>query len=136
MIRRPPRSTRTYTLFPYTTLFRSPVRFAIDRAGMVGADGVTHQGSYDLTYLGCLPNFVIMAPSDEAELMHMVATACQIDDRPSPIRYPLGQALAIEMRARGPPLAIGKGRLVREGSKVAYHSTGHRLQPPPARAGA
>jgi 1-deoxy-D-xylulose-5-phosphate synthase len=104
-----------------------PVRFAIDRAGMVGADGVTHQGSYDLTYLGCLPNFVIMAPSDEAELMHMVATACQIDDRPSALRYPRGEALGIEMPARGTPLEIGKGRIVREGSKVAILALGTRL---------
>jgi 1-deoxy-D-xylulose-5-phosphate synthase len=105
-----------------------PVRFAIDRAGMVGADGVTHQGSYDLTYLGCLPNFVIMAPSDEAELMHMVATACRIDDRPSAIRYPRGEALGIEMPARGTALEIGKGRVIREGSKVAILSLGTRLQ--------
>jgi len=104
-----------------------PVRFAIDRAGMVGADGVTHQGSYDLTYLGCLPNFVIMAPSDEAELMHMVATACQIDDRPSALRYPRGEALGIEMPERGSPLEIGKGRILREGSKVAILSLGTRL---------
>ncbi len=104
-----------------------PVRFAIDRAGMVGADGVTHQGSYDLTYLGCLPNFVIMAPSDEAELMHMVATSCLIDDRPSAMRYPRGEALGIEMPARGTPIEIGKGRIVREGSKVAILSLGTRL---------
>jgi len=104
-----------------------PVRFAIDRAGMVGADGVTHQGSYDLTYLGCLPNFVIMAASDEAELMHMVATSCQIDDRPSALRYPRGEALGIEMPARGTPLEIGKGRIIREGSKVAILSLGTRL---------
>ncbi|GAB4226264.1 MAG: 1-deoxy-D-xylulose-5-phosphate synthase [Kiloniellaceae bacterium] len=104
-----------------------PVRFAIDRAGMVGADGVTHQGSYDITYLGCLPNFVIMAPSDEVELMHMVATACQIDDRPSAIRYPRGEATGIEMPARGTPLEIGKGRILREGSKVAILSLGTRL---------
>ena len=104
-----------------------PVRFAIDRAGMVGADGVTHQGSYDLTYLGCLPNFVIMAPSDENELMHMVATACQIDDRPSALRYPRGEALGLEMPARGSALEIGKGRIVREGSKVAILSLGTRL---------
>src|SRR5690606_40412765 len=96
-----------------------PVRFAIGRAGMVGADGVTHQGSYDHPAHGCLPNFVIMARSDEAELMHMVATACQIDDRPSAIRYPRGEARGIEMPARGTPLEIGKGRIVREGSKVA-----------------
>ncbi|NIA70130.1 1-deoxy-D-xylulose-5-phosphate synthase [Pelagibius litoralis] len=104
-----------------------PVRFAIDRAGMVGADGVTHQGSYDLTYLGCLPNFVLMAPSDEVELMHMVATACQIDDRPSAFRYPRGEALGLEMPDRGSPLEIGKGRIVREGSKVAILSLGTRL---------
>ncbi|MEQ8356430.1 MAG: 1-deoxy-D-xylulose-5-phosphate synthase [Kiloniellaceae bacterium] len=104
-----------------------PVRFAIDRAGMVGADGVTHQGSYDLTYLGCLPNFVIMAASDEVELMHMVATACQIDDRPSALRYPRGEALGIEMPARGTALEIGKGRIVREGGKVAILSLGTRL---------
>jgi 1-deoxy-D-xylulose-5-phosphate synthase len=94
---------------------------------MVGADGVTHQGSYDLAYLGCLPNFVIMAPSDEAELMHMVATACGIDDRPSAIRYPRGEALGIEMPARGTALEIGKGRIVREGGKVAILSLGTRL---------
>ena len=104
-----------------------PVRFAIDRAGMVGADGVTHQGSYDLSYLGCLPNFVIMAPSDEAELMHMVATSCQIDDRPSAMRYPRGEATGLEMPARGTPLEIGKGRILREGSKVAILSLGTRL---------
>ena len=104
-----------------------PVRFAIDRAGMVGADGVTHQGSYDLAYLGCLPNFVIMAPSDEVELMHMVATSCQIDDRPSALRYPRGEALGIEMPDRGTPLEIGKGRILREGSKVAILSLGTRL---------
>jgi 1-deoxy-D-xylulose-5-phosphate synthase len=104
-----------------------PVRFAIDRAGMVGADGVTHQGSYDLTYLGCLPNFVIMAPSDEAELMHMVATSCLIDDRPSALRYPRGEALGIEMPKRGTPIEIGKGRILREGSKVAILSLGTRL---------
>ncbi len=104
-----------------------PVRFAIDRAGMVGADGVTHQGSYDLTYLCCLPNFVIMAPSDEVELMHMVATSCQIDDRPSAMRYPRGESLGLEMPARGTPMEIGKGRIVREGTKVAILSLGTRL---------
>ena len=105
-----------------------PVRFAIDRAGMVGADGVTHQGSYDITYLGCLPGFVLMGPSDEAELMHMVATAVQIDDRPSAIRYPRGEGIGIELPARGTPLEIGKGRVVREGTKVAILSYGSRLQ--------
>ncbi|MEM7170204.1 MAG: 1-deoxy-D-xylulose-5-phosphate synthase [Pseudomonadota bacterium] len=104
-----------------------PVRFAIDRAGMVGADGVTHQGSYDLTYLGCLPGFVIMAAADEVELMHMVATACQIDDRPSAFRYPRGESLGLEMPARGTPLEIGRGRIVREGTKVAILSLGTRL---------
>ncbi len=104
-----------------------PVRFAIDRAGMVGADGVTHQGSYDITYLGCLPNFVLMAPSDEVELMNMVATAVQIDDRPSALRYPRGEALGLEMPERGTPLEIGKGRIVREGTKVALLSYGTRL---------
>src|SRR3546814_15115394 len=122
MIRRPPRSTRTYTLFPYTTLFRSPVRFAIDRAGMVGADGVTHQGSYHLTYLGCLPNFVILAPSDEAELMHMVPTARQIDDRPSALRSPRGQAPGIALPARGPPLAPRQRRACGADPREALHS--------------
>ncbi len=105
-----------------------PVRFAIDRAGMVGADGVTHQGSYDITYLGCLPGFVLMAAADEVELMHMVATAAQIDDRPSAFRYPRGEATGIEMPARGTPLEIGKGRIVREGTTVAILSYGTRLQ--------
>jgi 1-deoxy-D-xylulose-5-phosphate synthase len=105
-----------------------PVRFAIDRAGMVGADGVTHQGSYDITYLGCLPNFVLMAASDEIELMHMIATQVQIDDRPSACRYPRGEALGLEMPERGTPLEIGKGRVVREGTKVAILSYGTRLQ--------
>ena len=105
-----------------------PVRFAIDRAGMVGADGMTHQGSYDITYLGCLPGFVLMGPSDEAELMHMVSTAVQIDDRPSAIRYPRGEGLGIELPDRGTPLEIGKGRIVREGTKVAILAYGARLQ--------
>ena len=105
-----------------------PVRFAIDRAGMVGADGVTHQGSYDISYLGCLPGFVLMAAADEVELMHMVATAAQIDDRPCAFRYPRGEADGIEMPARGTPLEIGKGRIVREGATVAILSYGTRLQ--------
>ncbi|RMD63090.1 MAG: 1-deoxy-D-xylulose-5-phosphate synthase, partial [Alphaproteobacteria bacterium] len=105
-----------------------PVRFAIDRAGMVGADGVTHQGSYDITYLGCLPGFVLMAPSDEAELVHMVATAVQIDDRPCAFRYPRGEATGlVDIPTRGTPLEIGKGRIVREGTKVAILSYGTRL---------
>ena len=105
-----------------------PVRFAIDRAGMVGADGVTHQGSYDVAYLGCLPGFVIMAAADEVELMHMVATSAAIDDRPSAFRYPRGEALGLEMPDRGTPLEIGKGRILREGTKVAILSLGTRLQ--------
>jgi 1-deoxy-D-xylulose-5-phosphate synthase len=105
-----------------------PVRFAIDRAGMVGADGVTHQGSFDITYLGCLPGFVLMAAADEVDLMHMVATAVAIDDRPSALRYPRGEALGLEMPERGTPLEIGKGRVLREGTKVAVLSYGTRLQ--------
>ena len=104
-----------------------PVRFAIDRAGMVGADGVTHQGSYDISYLGCLPGFVVMAPADEVELYNAVATAVQIDDRPSAFRYPRGEATGLELPERGTPLEIGKGRIVREGSKVAILSLGTRL---------
>ena len=106
---------------------RLPVRFAMDRAGMVGADGATHQGSFDIAYLGCLPGFVLMAPSDEAELMHMVATAAEIDDGPSGIRYPRGEGLGIELPERGRPLPIGKGRILREGTKVAILSYGTRL---------
>lgn len=106
---------------------RLPVRFAMDRAGMVGADGVTHQGSYDIGFLASLPNFVLMAPSDEAELMHMVATAAQIDDGPSAIRYPRGESVGVELPDRGTPLPIGKARIVREGTKVAILSYGTRL---------
>ncbi len=104
-----------------------PVRFAIDRAGLVGADGPTHAGSFDLAYLGCLPDFVIMAAADEAELVHMVATAAQIDDRPSAFRYPRGEGVGIELPAEGIPFEIGKGRIVREGSAVAILSLGTRL---------
>lgn len=106
---------------------RLPVRFAIDRAGMVGADGVTHQGSYDIAYLGCLPGFVLMAPSDEAELMHMVATASELDDRPSAIRFPRGASVGMVIPDRGSVLEIGKGRIVREGTDVAILSYGTRL---------
>jgi 1-deoxy-D-xylulose-5-phosphate synthase len=105
-----------------------PVRFAIDRAGLVGADGATHAGSFDLAYLGCLPGFVIMAPSDEAELMHMVATAAAIDDRPSAVRYPRGEGTGVALPRRGLPLEIGKGRIVREGGVIAILSLGTRLQ--------
>ncbi|HVZ02225.1 MAG TPA: 1-deoxy-D-xylulose-5-phosphate synthase [Dongiaceae bacterium] len=104
-----------------------PVRFAMDRAGLVGADGSTHAGSFDIAYLGCLPNFVLMAPSDELELMHMVATAAAIDDRPSAFRYPRGEGVGLELPARGEVLPIGKGRIVREGTKVAILSYGCRL---------
>jgi 1-deoxy-D-xylulose-5-phosphate synthase len=104
-----------------------PVRFAIDRAGLVGADGATHAGSFDNAYLGCLPNFVIMAASDEAELVHMVATQVSINNRPSALRYPRGEGRGVEMPEFGVPLEIGKGRIVREGKKVALLSFGTRL---------
>jgi 1-deoxy-D-xylulose-5-phosphate synthase len=104
-----------------------PVRFAIDRAGLVGADGATHAGSFDNAYLGCLPNFVIMAASDEAELVHMVATQVAINDRPSAVRYPRGEGRGVEMPEIGIPLEIGKGRIVRQGSKIALLSLGTRL---------
>jgi 1-deoxy-D-xylulose-5-phosphate synthase len=104
-----------------------PVRFAIDRAGLVGADGPTHAGSFDVAYLGCLPGFVVMAAADEAELMHMVATAAAIDDRPSAVRYPRGEGLGVEMPTEGVPLEIGKGRILREGTKVALLNFGARL---------
>ncbi len=105
-----------------------PVRFAIDRAGLVGADGATHHGSFDVAYLGCLPDFVIMGAADEAELVHMVATAAQIDDRPSAFRYPRGEGVGVDMPFEGIPLEIGKGRILREGSTVALLSFGGRLQ--------
>ncbi|HME29411.1 MAG TPA: 1-deoxy-D-xylulose-5-phosphate synthase [Pseudolabrys sp.] len=106
---------------------RLPVRFAIDRAGLVGADGPTHAGAFDITYLGCLPGFVLMAAADEADLVHMVATAAAIDDRPSVVRYPRGEGLGVPMPAEGNPLEIGKGRIVQEGDKVALLSYGARL---------
>ena len=109
-------------------LQKLPVRFAIDRAGLVGADGATHAGSFDVAYLGCLPDFVIMAAGDELELMHMVATAAAIDDRPSAFRYPRGEGVGIELPAKGTPLEIGKGRIVREGTKIAILNFGARLQ--------
>ncbi|HUN47885.1 MAG TPA: 1-deoxy-D-xylulose-5-phosphate synthase, partial [Stellaceae bacterium] len=106
---------------------RLPVRFALDRAGLVGADGATHAGSFDLAYLGCLPEFVIMAASDEAELMHMVATQAQIDDRPSAVRYPRGEGVGVPLPARGEALPIGRGRILREGTTIALLSLGTRL---------
>jgi 1-deoxy-D-xylulose-5-phosphate synthase len=107
---------------------RLPVRFAIDRAGLVGADGATHAGSFDVTYLGCLPDFVIMAAADEAELMHMVATCAAIDDRPSAVRYPRGDGIGVTLPDRGTPLPIGRGRVIREGTSIALLSFGTRLQ--------
>jgi 1-deoxy-D-xylulose-5-phosphate synthase len=104
-----------------------PVRFAIDRAGLVGSDGATHAGSFDNAYLGCLPNFVIMAASDEAEMVHMVATQVAINDRPSALRYPRGEGRGVEMPEVGIPLEIGKGRIVRQGKQVALLSFGTRL---------
>jgi 1-deoxy-D-xylulose-5-phosphate synthase len=105
-----------------------PVRFAIDRAGLVGADGPTHAGSFDVAYLSCVPNFVVMAAADEAELRHMVATAVALDDCPSAFRYARGEGVGIELPDRGEPLEIGKGRIVREGSSIAILSLGTRLQ--------
>ena len=104
-----------------------PVRFAIDRAGLVGADGATHAGSFDVAYLGCLPGFVIMAAADEAELVHMIRTAVEIDDVPSAVRYPRGEGVGVDMPEEGIALPIGKGRVVREGSRVALLSLGTRL---------
>ncbi len=104
-----------------------PVRFAMDRAGLVGADGQTHAGAFDLAYLCCLPGIVVMAAADEAELVHMVATAVAIDDRPSAFRYPRGEGVGVEMPAQGTPLDIGKGRIMRQGTSVAVLSLGTRL---------
>src|SRR5271163_2858755 len=104
-----------------------PVRFALDRAGLVGADGATHAGSFDIAYLATLPNFVLMAPSDEAELTHMVATAAIIDDRPSAIRYPRGEGTGVARPAEGIPLEIGKGRIVKEGTSIPILNFGTRL---------
>ena len=105
-----------------------PVRFAMDRAGLVGSDGATHAGSFDLAYLGCLPNFVVMAAADEAELVHMVATAAAHDSGPIAFRYPRGEGVGVEMPERGQILPIGKGRVLREGKDVAILSLGTRLQ--------
>jgi len=104
-----------------------PVRFAIDRAGLVGADGPTHAGAFDLTYLASLPNFVVMAAADEAELTRMVATAARIDDRPCAFRYPRGEGEGVEIVLPAEPLEIGKGRMIREGKTVAILSLGTRL---------
>ena len=104
-----------------------PVRFALDRAGLVGADGATHHGSFDVAYLGTLPGFVVMAAADELELRHMVATQAQIGDRPSALRYPRGEGIGLELPHAGTPLALGKGRILREGTSVAILSFGARL---------
>jgi len=104
-----------------------PVRFALDRAGLVGADGPTHAGSFDIAFLGCVPNMVMMAAADEAELVHMVATAAAHDDGPIAFRYPRGEGVGTDMPERGVPLAIGQGRILREGGRVALLSLGTRL---------
>jgi 1-deoxy-D-xylulose-5-phosphate synthase len=105
-----------------------PVRFPIDRAGLVGADGPTHAGSFDIAYLGCLPGFTIMAAGDEAELVHMVRTAAAYDEGPIAFRYPRGEGVGVDLPERGRFLEIGKGRIVREGSTVAILSLGSRLK--------
>ena len=106
---------------------RLPVRFAIDRAGLVGADGATHAGSYDVAYLSNLPGFTVMAAADEAELKHMIATAVAHDAGPIAFRYPRGEGEGVEIPERGEVLEIGKGRMIREGAKVAILSYGTRL---------
>jgi 1-deoxy-D-xylulose-5-phosphate synthase len=106
---------------------RLPVRFAIDRAGLVGADGATHAGAFDVAFLSNLPGFVVMAAADEAELVHMVATAAAYDKGPIAFRFPRGEGVGCEMPAKGTPLEIGKGRLLQEGSSVAILSFGTRL---------
>lgn len=108
-------------------LQKLPVRFILDRAGLVGGDGPTHAGSFDLAFLSCLPDIVIMSPSDEAELTHMVATAAAIDNLPSVIRYPRGEGAGITIPVRGTVLPIGKGRIIEEGTKVAILNLGARL---------
>ncbi|MGA0546210.1 1-deoxy-D-xylulose-5-phosphate synthase [Brevundimonas sp. VNH65] len=105
-----------------------PVRFAMDRAGLVGADGATHAGSFDIGFMGALPGMVLMAASDEAELAAMIATSLEIDDRPSAFRYPRGDGVGVEIPELAAPLEIGRGRIVREGTSVAILSLGTRLQ--------
>jgi 1-deoxy-D-xylulose-5-phosphate synthase len=108
-------------------LQRLPVRFAIDRAGLVGADGPTHAGAFDLAYLGCVPNMVLMSPSDEAELVHMIATAAAYDEGPIAFRYPRGEGFGVGLPEFGIPLEIGRGRIIREGGRIALLSLGTRL---------
>lgn len=111
-------------------LQKLPVRFAMDRAGLVGADGPTHCGAFDTAYMACLPNMIVMAPADEAELMHMIATAAAIDDRPSCFRYPRGNGIGAVLppNNKGTPLEIGKGRILREGTRVAILGYGTLVQ--------
>ncbi len=104
-----------------------PVRFALDRAGLVGADGATHAGAFDVAYLACLPNMTVMAASDEAELVHMVATAAAHDSGPIALRYPRGEGVGVDLPQQGEVLPIGKGRIVREGTRIAILSLGTRL---------
>src|SRR5690606_11937128 len=105
-------------------LQKLPVRFAIDRAGLVGADGATHAGAYDLAYLGCIPNMVLMAPADEVELMHAVATAAAWDEGPIAFRFPRGEGVGLELPERGAVLEPGRGCVVREGGDIAILSLG------------
>ncbi len=105
-----------------------PVRFAIDRAGLVGADGPTHAGAFDITYLATLPNFTVMAAANESELVHMIATAAGIDDGPSAVRYPRGEGVGVDLPEEGVPLEIGKGRIIQSGSAIALLSLGTRLE--------
>ncbi|KGN56311.1 probable 1-deoxy-D-xylulose-5-phosphate synthase 2, chloroplastic [Cucumis sativus] len=111
-------------------LQKLPVRFAMDRAGLVGADGPTHCGAFDITYMACLPNMIVMAPADEAELIHMVATAAEIDDRPSCFRFPRGNGIGVVVppNFKGTPIEIGKGRIVMEGTRVAILGYGSIVQ--------
>ncbi|RWR77329.1 1-deoxy-D-xylulose 5-phosphate synthase 1 [Cinnamomum micranthum f. kanehirae] len=111
-------------------LQKLPVRFALDRAGLVGADGPTHCGAFDITYMACLPNMIVMAPCDESELMHMVATAAAIDDRPSCFRFPRGNGIGVDLPSdnKGTPLEIGKGRILLEGTRVAILGFGSIVQ--------
>ena len=119
---------RAYDQIVHVVALQSlPVRLALDRAGFVGADGSTHAGSFDIAYLGCLPNMVIMAPSDEAELMHTVATAAAIDDRPSAFRYHRGEGTGVVLPTRGEVMTIGQGRVIREGHSIAILALGPRL---------
>ncbi len=105
-----------------------PVRFIIDRAGLVGADGSTHAGSFDITYLSTLPNFIVMAPSDEAELVKMINTSTIINDKPCAIRYPRGTGIGVELPSIDEKIEIGKGRVIQEGKQVCILSIGTRLE--------